>query len=371
MAIASFNVGLKTNLPSTLDDGAIYVLEDTGELYYGNGNSGVKISDIVTVATYADLPLAPLSNKFYYVIADVAIYKYEGGQWHSLSGGGGSVSAGVGLEKSGSTIKAKLLSETALNNAAAAVTEDQDRLYPIYVDSNGKLAVVVPWTDTNTTYENKQAAQSGTDVSLVTTGDKYNWNNKTSNNGTVTQISASDGLVTDSGSDITNTGTVKANLVSYTKLSSASAQGAVESGKVYSVVMDSNGKLAVPVPWQGGGGADYINDPTSVATDKAATPYLVNHLAADVKTITIPANGWSNNTVTINNIPYYTYSPTVTKVLLDHPTIALNISSLPTSDQNAAFDNIEMIANKTNNTVTFYTTSKPSIAIPIVIRGVV
>lgn len=33
---------------------------------------------------------------------------------------------------------------------------------------------------TDTTYENKTAASGGTDVSLVTTGDKYNWNNKVS-----------------------------------------------------------------------------------------------------------------------------------------------------------------------------------------------
>ena len=31
---------------------------------------------------------------------------------------------------------------------------------------------------TDTTYESKAASQGGTDVSLVTTGDKYNWNNK-------------------------------------------------------------------------------------------------------------------------------------------------------------------------------------------------
>ena len=32
-------------------------------------------------------------------------------------------------------------------------------------------------TYTNTTYENKAAVEGGTDVSLVTTGDKYRWNN--------------------------------------------------------------------------------------------------------------------------------------------------------------------------------------------------
>jgi hypothetical protein len=35
------------------------------------------------------------------------------------------------------------------------------------------------YKDTNTTYSSKAAASGGTDVSLVTTGDKYTWNNKT------------------------------------------------------------------------------------------------------------------------------------------------------------------------------------------------
>lgn len=34
--------------------------------------------------------------------------------------------------------------------------------------------------DTNTTYSSKTAASGGTDVSLVTTGEKYIWNNKAS-----------------------------------------------------------------------------------------------------------------------------------------------------------------------------------------------
>lgn len=34
--------------------------------------------------------------------------------------------------------------------------------------------------NTDTTYESKTAASGGTDVSLVTTGEKYTWNNKAS-----------------------------------------------------------------------------------------------------------------------------------------------------------------------------------------------
>ena len=57
----------------------------------------------------------------------------------------------------------------------------------------------------NTTYSSKAAASGGTDVSLVTTGEKYTWNNKTSNAGTVTKVTAGTGL---NGGDITTTGTI-------------------------------------------------------------------------------------------------------------------------------------------------------------------
>lgn len=46
---------------------------------------------------------------------------------------------------------------------------------------------------TDTTYESKAAASGGTAVSLVTTGEKYTWNNKTSNIGTITQVKTSAG----------------------------------------------------------------------------------------------------------------------------------------------------------------------------------
>ena len=47
-------------------------------------------------------------------------------------------------------------------------------------DSGFTIATSVPANAkfTDTTYENKTAANGGTNVSLVTTGEKYNWNNK-------------------------------------------------------------------------------------------------------------------------------------------------------------------------------------------------
>lgn len=65
-----------------------------------------------------------------------------------------SIATGAGLTggtiTTSGTIKANLTSDTALTNAAQSVTESATRVYPVRIDKNSKLAVVVPWTDTNT-----------------------------------------------------------------------------------------------------------------------------------------------------------------------------------------------------------------------------
>lgn len=74
--------------------------------------------------------------------------------------------------------------DTSLSNSSTNPVENR----VITQALNGKQATLTPWANiqiinntisaTDTTYENKAASQWGTDVSLVTTGDKYNWNNK-------------------------------------------------------------------------------------------------------------------------------------------------------------------------------------------------
>jgi len=84
-------------------------------------------------------------------------------------------------------------------------------------DENGNPA----WRDdANTTYSSLAAASGGTAVSLVTTGEKYTWNSKTSNTGTVTKVSTGVGLT---GGDITGTGIIKAKLKTETAFTADSA----------------------------------------------------------------------------------------------------------------------------------------------------
>lgn len=99
---------------------------------------------------------------------------------------------------------------------------------------------------TDTTYSSKAAASGGTDVSLVTTGEKYTWNSKTSNTGTVTSVATGVGLT---GGTITTSGTIKAKLRSETALTRDSAAATETANRVYPVAQDKSGYLAVNVPW--------------------------------------------------------------------------------------------------------------------------
>lgn len=135
-------------------------------------------------------------------------------------------------------------------------TAKSSGLYKITVDGTGHVsgttavakaditALGIPGSDT--TYSSKAAASGGTDVSLVTTGEKATWNAKTSNTGTVTSVATGVGLT---GGSITTSGTVKAKLRSETALTVDSAAATTTSGRVYPVAVDKSGYLSVNVPW--------------------------------------------------------------------------------------------------------------------------
>ena len=78
--------------------------------------------------------------------------------------------------------------------------------HPVYEYRNGAVRTYIG-------LKSETAVSDGTDISLVTTGQKYLWNNKTSNTGTVTSVAASgSGGITISGSPITTSGTIAIGL---------------------------------------------------------------------------------------------------------------------------------------------------------------
>lgn len=135
-----------------------------------------------------------------------------------------------------------------ITGSSAVTSEDIAKLGVSITDNNTTYKLTIGTTtngDPNGvdlgTLESKAATVNGTDLSLVTTGEKDAWNKKTSNKGTVTSVSGTQGLTVTG--DNTTTPTIKPNLNSYTPNSNAIG------GKLYAVQLDKAGKLAVNVPW--------------------------------------------------------------------------------------------------------------------------
>ena len=77
---------------------------------------------------------------------------------HNHTADVGLIITGTGGISGTTNYKVALVSETKNASAAVSRVTNASRLYPVEVDSNGKLAVTVPWTDTNTTYTVGNAA---------------------------------------------------------------------------------------------------------------------------------------------------------------------------------------------------------------------
>lgn len=178
-----------------------------------------------TKATVADVTALTgmKTGDVWFVSADSSEYAYNGTAWEKLgptidlSGYLTSVSvAGQTLTPSANSITVAQL-KTALGLKAAA------------------------YVDTESTVANDAKLPTGAAVKAFVEGKGY-----TTNAGTVTKVSTGAGLT---GGDITATGTVKANLVSETKLTNSASAATETAGRVYPVALDKNGKLAVNVPW--------------------------------------------------------------------------------------------------------------------------
>lgn len=127
-----------------------------------------------------------------------------------------SVSAGDGL--AGGPITSNGSLKVNLNSYAKNAAAVGGRLYPVELDKNGKLAVNVPWTDTNTDTNTAHTHTAG--IGLVKTGD-----------------GGTSGVVD-----------YKAKLLEDTKNTAASIRS-TGTDKLYAVEADKNGNLAVRVPW--------------------------------------------------------------------------------------------------------------------------
>ena len=200
-ASSSTKGGIKvgTGLSVSSDTLSVSTTSGTSTLAW---NSEVTLGTVGGLAIKAKLPSNPNSNT-----------------WRPIQ-----VNGAAALSDSTTTLNLKAGSNVSISNSSGTVT----------------IAA------TDTTYSSLAAESGGTAVSLVTTGEKYTWNSKTSNTGTVTKVSTGVGLT---GGDITGTGTVKAKLKTETAFTADSAAQTNTANRQYMVGVDKSGYLSVNVPW--------------------------------------------------------------------------------------------------------------------------
>ena len=135
--------------------------------------------------------------------------------------------------------------------------------YPVQLDGSNKAYVNVPWE--NTTYESKAASQGGTAVSLVTTGEKYIWNNK----GTYSKPSG--GIP---ASDLAESYYLASNPNGYTKTEASTTNGKIKINGTDTTVythpttagnkhIPSGGSSGQFLGWSADGTAAWVNNPNT------------------------------------------------------------------------------------------------------------
>jgi len=177
--------------------------------------------------------------------------------------------AGVGLTLNSTTFDANTWGANTSASAAADTTDTDARWYGVMTDSNDKLVVRVPWTDTDTntntqnTYDVSIPASttklrlSGTISGASNTTDDIEFVGGT--NVTVTRTNA-DTLTISSTDTNTTYSEMTASVFGLGKhafdtvgtISHGNAFGGGDgfaSNRTYGVIGDSNGKLCVHVPW--------------------------------------------------------------------------------------------------------------------------
>lgn len=190
------------------------------------------------------------------------------------------------------------------------------------------------------TLTSKTAVAKGTDLSLVTTGEKDAWNKKTSNTGTVTSVTGTQGI-TGSGS---TTATLKANLKSYTPNPNAIG------GKLYGVELDKNGKLAVNVPW-----TDTNNKVTSVDNHYKTNGFTAK--PSDLYKLTIDAAGHITGATAVDPGDIAKYISDATTQITNLQTLVNNIKAElenPSAEGGltSVLDTMQDILNSSANAVT-------------------
>lgn len=136
-------------------------------------------------------------------------------------------------------------------------------------------------------------------------------------------------------------------------------------------ITDAESKVTTLVGTDTGKSARDIID--EEMTEPLATVNKLNTEVTNLHTTTkflISVSGWSTTATTVNGTDYFTYNLSCT-VLDEHPVIGpAGTSSIPTSDEQVAFDSVDYAyADKTNEKITLYAEKAPTVSFYIIVKG--
>lgn len=120
------------------------------------------------------------------------------------------------------------------------------------------------------------------------------------------------------------------------------------------------------------------SDTSSTSPNMAASAEMVNGYNNGAA-IVLETTSWSNGTTSVNGTDYYTATVSCGsngKVWTTNPIAILSTTVqnelIPSTAELNAYNNIAyIIADSTNNTVTFYATEKPAVSLKVIVKGVV
>ena len=207
------------------------------------------------------------------------------------------------------TFTAKDTTYGVVSTTADGLAPKRDGSTTKFLRGDGTWAVP---PDTNTTYSSKSAASGGTDVSLVTTGEKYTWNNKSNLAIGTTSTTAAAGNHTHTTTIATSSGTNELTLAHGTKyaitaggdsfiftMPSDNNTDAVYSGVAYCSTAASTAAKVATMPKFALASGQYILLRTTV-TNSATSSVTLNVNSTGAKPVKI---GNSSTAPTASNFP--------------------------------------------------------------------
>lgn len=135
---------------------------DHNQKVKAKNSSGADVTfgadDVVEIAAGSNVTITPDATNKKITIASSYT---DTNTAHSHAAGVGLVKTGEGGISGTVNYKAALASETLDANAAVSrPAANANRTYPVIADKNGKLATIVPWTDTNTDTDTNQKVKA-------------------------------------------------------------------------------------------------------------------------------------------------------------------------------------------------------------------